>query len=147
MTHGSGRADTTPTYAELLVRYQPATITSVVEAEAVQRQIDSLVDQETLSEAERRYLSLLGDLIIAWEAGKYDLPDISGREAVRELLLVHGLRQVDLVGAVFPTRSVASAVLSGKRPLSYETVRKLTAYFSVPADVFYPVSDREQVLA
>lgn len=65
----------------------------------------------------------------------------------RELLLTHGLRQIDLVGPVFPTRSVASAVLAGKRPLSYQTVRKLSAFFHVPADVFYPVSDCEQVFA
>ncbi len=137
MTRGS-RIEAATTYAGLLALRQPRTIMSLAEADAVQEQIDALLDQDVLTDAEWQYLSLLGDLVMVWESDRYDLSDIHGTEAIHELMRVHSVRQIDLVGPVFPTRSVASAVLSGKRPLSYETVRKLSVFFHVPADVFFP---------
>lgn len=125
-------------YRTLLTTYLPRTITSEAEAADVQRVIDDLIDKDDLSVAETDFLSLLGDLTPASEGNRDDLPDISGVEAIRELLKVRGERPADLVGPVFSTRSVASEVLSGKRPLSYKTVEKLAGYFHVSPALFYP---------
>jgi len=48
-----------------------------------------------------------------------------------------GRRQVDLVGPVFPSASAASDFLAGRRPLSYERVRKLATFFHVSPAVFF----------
>ncbi len=48
----------------------------------------------------------------------------------------HHLRQKDLLD-VFGTPSVASEVLSGKRDLSKEHIRRLSERFSVPVDLFF----------
>jgi HTH-type transcriptional regulator/antitoxin HigA len=136
--------DEAEAYAKLLASSLPRSITSEEEAEAVQRQINALIDKpEELTEAESELLSLLGDLTLVWEDRKYDLSDIAGPEAVRALLELHGLRQSALVGPVFPTRSLASEVLSGKRQLTYDYVRRLAEFFRVSPAVFYPTAADE----
>jgi HTH-type transcriptional regulator/antitoxin HigA len=130
-------------YADLLRENLPRSITTEAEADAIQRQIDALIDKPgELSEAEEEFLSLLGDLMLVWEDGKYRLPDIYGREAIRGLLQERDLQQKDLVGPVFPTKGIASEVLSGKRSLTYEYVRRLAEFFHVSPAVFYPSGSR-----
>lgn len=125
-------------YAELLVQTLPRSITTESEAEAIQRRIDALIDRaESLTEAEQELLSLLGDLIFAWEDGKYDLPEVPPHEIVKALLETHGLHQKDLVGPVFPTEGIASEVLHGKRGLTYDYVQRLATFFRVSPAVFY----------
>jgi HTH-type transcriptional regulator/antitoxin HigA len=125
-------------YAALLARFQPRPIQSEAEAARVQIEIDRLIDQGDLTDDKRAFLNLLGDLVIVWEDGRYDLPDISGAEVIRSLLEDTGHKQVDLVGPVFPTRSVASEVISGKRKLNYAYVEKLSRFFGVSPALFYP---------
>jgi HTH-type transcriptional regulator/antitoxin HigA len=48
----------------------------------------------------------------------------------------HELRQKDLLD-VFGSASVASEVLSGKRELSKEHIRRLADRFSVPVDLLF----------
>lgn len=135
MTPGfDGRAD----YANLLVAMQPRSIRSDDEAETVQSHIDALIDRGDLSDAEQEMLSLLGDLMLAWEGDRYDLPALSPQAAIRALLEAHGRRQSDLVGPVFATKSIASEVLNGKRRLTYEHVQRLARVFHISPAVFYP---------
>ena len=140
MTLGTQAANV---YGELLLKTQPRPIKSDEEAEAIQRQIDALIDKpEELSEDENDFLGLLGSLIYMWEDGKYKLPEISGPEVTRVLLEERGLQQKDLVGPVFPTKGIASEVLSGKRQLTYEYVRRLAEFFHVSPALFYPDASR-----
>jgi len=124
-------------YTDLLVRFAPSSITSEDEAGMVQRQIDELVDRGVLSPDERKLLSLLGDLVLAWEGDRYDLPAASPADTIRALLDARGMRQGDLVGRVFPTKGIASEVLNGKRPLTYEHVARLAEVFHVSPAIFY----------
>ncbi len=48
----------------------------------------------------------------------------------------HGLRQKDLVD-VFGTESIASEVLHGKRELTKEHIKRLSARFGVSPAVFF----------
>ena len=48
----------------------------------------------------------------------------------------NGLKQKDLVGSVFETASIASEVLSGKREITKEHIRKLSRKFHVSPAVF-----------
>ena len=137
MTPGSDTAS--PSYAELLLRALPRPIKSEEDAKQVQRHIDALLDKsDDLTEDEEDLLTLLGTLVLEWEEGKYDLPAVSPLDMLRVLIEDNGLRQKDLVGPVFPTPGIASEVLSGKRKLTYDFVRRLAAYFHVSPEVFYP---------
>jgi HTH-type transcriptional regulator/antitoxin HigA len=134
MTPGT---ETPHSYADLLAQVQPRSITNEEEAAHVQRQIDRLIDQPERSAAEEALLSLLGDLVQAWEAGRYDLDAPSPAESIRALLEAHGLEQRDLVGPVFATKSIVSEILGGKRRLTYEYVERLAHFFHVSPSVFY----------
>ena len=46
----------------------------------------------------------------------------------------HSLKQKDLID-IFGTRSVTSEVLSGKRELSKEHIRRLSSRFSIPVEL------------
>jgi HTH-type transcriptional regulator/antitoxin HigA len=131
---------------ELYRRFLPMVIRDEERLEATQAVVDELVGQEALTEEEATYLDLLGTLIHEWEDEHERIPDIWGVELVRVLLNERGLRQRDLVTAgVFPTESIASEVLSGRRRLQLEHVVAMSRFFRLPPEVFLP--DRELVSA
>lgn len=132
-------------YAHLLASMQPRSIRGEEDADAIQSHIDTLIDKGELSSEEQEILSLLGDLTMAWEGNRYDLPDMAPVAVIHELIDAHGMRQRDLVGPVFPTKSIASEVLSGKRRLTYRYVDKLARFFSVSPAVFFPSGSRADV--
>jgi HTH-type transcriptional regulator/antitoxin HigA len=133
-----GLTNPSATYAELLAQVQPRSITNEDEAEQIQALIDCLIDQSTLTEEEEDFLSLLGDLLLAWEGDRYDLQAPTPQAMVQALLEANGRTQQDLVGSVFATKSVASEVLRGKRRLTYDHVERLARYFRVTPSLFFP---------
>jgi antitoxin component HigA of HigAB toxin-antitoxin module len=124
-------------YAALLAEAQPRSITNDAEAAAIQARIDRLIDKPEHTADEDALLSLLGDLLLAWEGDRYDLLAPTPAEAIRALLDAHGYEQQDLVGPVFATKSIASEVLHGKRGLTYAHVGRLARFFHVAPTVFY----------
>ena len=137
MTPGSS----TQSYQDLLVANTPRPITSEKEAEALTCQMDALIDRAELTNDERDYLVLIGLLLAEWERDRVDIPRPTPLEALRALIEDNGLRQRDLVGPVFPTESIASEVIRGKRPLTYEFVQRLAGYFHVSPELFFTGSD------
>lgn len=125
-------------YRELLVEFQPRPIRSREEAEAASGLVDRLTDLPSLSEGQREFLGLLGQLLYDWESEREEPVEASPQEIVRSLLEDNELRQADLVGPVFPTRSAVSDFLADRRPLSYDRVGKLAAFFHVSPSLFYP---------
>jgi HTH-type transcriptional regulator/antitoxin HigA len=97
--------------------------------------VDRLVEQPQRSVAEEAYLGALTDLVETYEDAHVAVPPTSGVEAVRSLMEENGLSQADLV-PLFGTPSVVSEVLAGKRQLALTHIRRLAAYFGLPADVF-----------
>ena len=131
-------------YAELLMATLPRPIKTEQDAESIQRVIDMLIDKPSpLSEDERDFLVLLGALVALWEDGRYEFPDVPPHEIANALIEDNGLKQKDLVGPVFPTESVASEVLSGKRKLTYDFVGRLAEFFQVSPEIFYTVRDEQ----
>jgi HTH-type transcriptional regulator/antitoxin HigA len=112
-------------------------VTTQQQAYEYQQVIDSFIDKpEQVTEDERQFMALLGELISAWEDEKYELPAISGVELVRNLLQENNLRQKDLVGIVFPSEGVASEVLNGKRRLTLAFIERLGNFFHLPPAAF-----------
>ena len=97
--------------------------------------IDGLLDQPQRSEAEELYLGALTDLVETYENAHVAIPPTSGVDALRYLMAENGLTQADLV-PFFGTPSVVYEVISGKRRLAIDHIRRLAAHFGLPAGIF-----------
>jgi HTH-type transcriptional regulator/antitoxin HigA len=127
------------TYPALLAAFEPHVIRDEVQAERVREQIDALTDLPVLTTDQREFVALLGHLLCEWERVTEQPFEVSPQEVVASLLEDNGLRQRDLVPAIFPTRSAVSDFLAGRRALSYERVMKLADFFHVSPAVFFPI--------
>jgi len=124
-----------PDYSALLAKHPPKIIRTEAENEhytSILYELDQRI--EHLSAAERELADLLTLLIEDFEAKHYELPKASPLEVVRFLMDQHSLKQKDLLD-IFGNASITSEVLSGKRELSKEHIRRLTDRFSVPAEL------------
>ena len=124
-------------YASLLTSTLPAVIRSEAENERHIAMLEELDRKGSrMSAAERRMAELLTLLIEDFEERHYALKAASPIDVLNELMLANGLKQKDLVD-VFGTPSIASEVLSGKRRLNAEHIRKLSRRFKVSPEVFF----------
>jgi HTH-type transcriptional regulator / antitoxin HigA len=124
-----------PDYVAVLAKYPPKVIHTETENEyytSLLYELDKRFD--SLSDAERDFAELLTLLIEDFEARHYTLPRATPVEAIRFLMSQHSLKQKDLLD-IFGNASVTSEVLSGKRELSKEHIRRLADRFSIPADM------------
>ena len=133
MTSGTGSASA---YIELLKTFPPRPINSEEELLATQKVIDSLIDRNELTPDEQDYLNVLGTLVYEYEQKHETIPDIFGVELLQALIDEFDLRQKDLV-PIFKTESIVSAVLSGKRQLTVEHIRKLADFFHISPAAFF----------
>ena len=124
-------------YASLL----SSTLTAVIRSEAENERYIELLEEldrkgGRMSAAERRMAELLTLLIEDFEEKHYALEAAGPVNVLNELMLANGLRQKDLVD-VFGTPSIVSEVLSGKRKLNAEHIRRLSRRFKVSPEVFF----------
>ena len=133
MTSGT---DSTNAYIELLKNFPPRPINSEEELLATQKVIDSLIDRNELTPDEQDYLNVLGTLVYEYEQKNEAIPDIFGVELLKALIDEFDLRQKDLV-PIFRTKSIVSAVLSGKRQLTVDHIRKLADFFHISPAAFF----------
>ena len=125
-------------YRELLLDFLPRPIATETDYQVTQQEIDRLLDKEALTPDEQDYLDLLGTLVVDYETRTEDetVYELRGIELVRALVELHALKQRDLV-PIFKTRSIASAVLNGKRALTAEHINKLATFFHLPHELFF----------
>lgn len=89
-----------------------------------------------VSPAEEKLIALLTVLVEEYEAKRHPVPEAGQLDIIRHLMEVHKLRQKDLVD-VFGTASIVSDILNGKRDLTKEHIRRLSARFHVSPSVFF----------
>jgi HTH-type transcriptional regulator / antitoxin HigA len=124
-------------YASLLTSTLPAVIRSEAENERHTAMLEELDRKGTrMSAAERRMAELLTLLIEDFEEKHYALQSASPIDVLNELMRANNLKQKDLVD-VFGTPSITSEVLSGKRKLNAEHIRRLSRRFQVSPEVFF----------
>jgi HTH-type transcriptional regulator/antitoxin HigA len=124
-------------YASLLRRTLPAVIHSEKENDRCISMLESLdAKGDKLTAAGRRLAELLTVLIEDFEEKNYAIKPARPVEVLRELMLANGLKQKDLV-EIFGTPSIVSEVLSEKRSLTVEHIRKLSRWFNVSPEVFF----------
>jgi HTH-type transcriptional regulator / antitoxin HigA len=89
-----------------------------------------------LTSAEQRLAELLTLLIEDFEERHYALKPATPIAVLKELMAANELKQKDLLD-IFGTPSIVSEVLSGKRRLTTEHIRKLSPRFHVSAEVLF----------
>lgn len=124
-------------YASLLTSTLPTVVRSQAENERLIAMLEELDRKGSrMSAAERRMAELLTLLIEDFEEKHYGLKAASPIEVLRELMSANSLKQKDLLD-IFGTPSIASEVLSGKRRLNTEHIRKLSRRFRVSPEIFF----------
>jgi len=91
---------------------------------------------DTLSTDERKLHELLVLIIQDFEKRSYKIHAATPIEVIEELMAANNLKNNDLVGS-FATESVVSEVLSGKRSLTVEHIKRLSERFNVSPAVFF----------
>ena len=96
--------------------------------------LDSRWDELTGPEKELNELLLF--LVQDFERRNYKLRAATPIDVIAELMEANGLKQKDLVG-IFETASVVSEVLSGKRELTKDHIKRLCERFNVSPELFF----------
>jgi HTH-type transcriptional regulator/antitoxin HigA len=76
-------------------------------------------------------------IIQDFEKRTYKVDAATPIDVIEELMAANKLKNKDLVG-IFPTESVVSEILSGKRGLTVEHIKRLSERFNVSPAVFFP---------
>jgi len=127
----------TADYATLLAETLPGIIRSEKEngrCTAVLEEIDRKGSK--LTAAEERLVELLTLLIEDFEERHYALKPATPVAVLEELMSANDLKQKDLLD-IFGSPSIISEVLSGKRKLTTEHIRKLSQRFHVSPEIFF----------
>jgi HTH-type transcriptional regulator / antitoxin HigA len=121
-------------YGRLCAVAVPKVIETDEEFDRMVAKMEELDFKKSRTPEEETLLALLEHLV-----GNYDdrveLPKVAPYKIVLHLMEHRGLRQADLL-PVFGSRSVASAVLAGKRGLSKTHILKLSEFFRLSPEAF-----------
>lgn len=98
--------------------------------------LEQLERKKRMTKEEARLAELPTLLITDYEEKRYRLKPAKPAEVVEELMRANGLRQKDLLD-VFGTESIVSEVLSGKRELNKDHIKRLSERFRVSPAVFF----------
>jgi HTH-type transcriptional regulator / antitoxin HigA len=122
-------------YQDLIGRTLPHVIGTEAENAHYLRVLEALDRQPRLTPAQAELAALLTLLIEDFEDRHYALKPATPIEHLQELMRAQGLRQKDLVD-IFGTPSIVSEVLHGKRALTADHIRRLSARFHVSPALF-----------
>ena len=102
---------------------------------AALREVSALIDLDPASDSpEGERLEILGTLVQAYEAKHYPIDPPDPIEAIKFRMDQSGLSVKDLVPYIGPPNRVYE-VLSYKRPLSLNMIRRLSEGLHIPAEV------------
>ena len=94
--------------------------------------IDLLMDAES-GTSNGDELDILVMLVVNYEKGRYELPQANPIAVIQFVMEQNGLKDKDLIPYIGHSGRV-SEVLSGKRKLTIEMIRKLTVGLPIPAE-------------
>jgi HTH-type transcriptional regulator/antitoxin HigA len=121
--------------AKMMAHGAPRVIHNDAELEAYTEALFQLTALERPSRHEVEAIELLTLLVERYEREHSPIPAADPASVVRFLIEKQNLRQRDLIPQ-FGSESAVSMFLAGQRDLTLEQVRKLSARFNLPADVF-----------
>jgi HTH-type transcriptional regulator / antitoxin HigA len=123
--------------AEMIAHGAPHVIHNDAELEVYTNALFQLTALESPSRSELEAIELLTLLVEHYEQQHYPIPPADPASVVRFLIEHQNLTQRDLIPQ-FGSESAVSMFLTGHRNLTIEQVRKLSARFKLPTDVFIP---------
>jgi HTH-type transcriptional regulator / antitoxin HigA len=121
--------------AEMIAQGAPRIIHNDRELAMYTQALFQLTSLENPSREEAEAIELLTLLVDRYEQSHYSLPKADAISVLRFLIEKQSLTQRDLIPE-FGSESAVSMFLRGQRKLTLEQVRKLSARFKVPTDVF-----------
>jgi len=121
--------------AEMIAQGAPRIIHNDRELEAYTDALFHLTSLEKPGPSEEEAIELLTLLVERYEREHYPIPAADPVAVVRFLIEQQHLTQRDLIPQ-FGSESAVSMFLAGHRRLTLAQVRKLSARFDLPADVF-----------
>ena len=127
----------------MIARGAPRLIHSDAELAAYTEALFELTALDHPSRSDADAIELLTLLIERYEQARFPIPAANPVAVVRFLIERQDLTQRDLVPQ-FGSESAVSMFLAGERNLTLEQVRKLSARFRLPADVFVGVAPRKR---
>jgi HTH-type transcriptional regulator / antitoxin HigA len=138
MTHTISREN----YIDLLDRDRiiPKIIETTEEYEQFLAVTEKLISKKQTRTIEETVLfRLLVKLIKDYEEETYSLKEWSQtapHELLQHLMEARGMKQIDLVGLVSPSKGLVSSIVNGKRSISKAQAKKLGEIFNISSSVF-----------
>jgi HTH-type transcriptional regulator / antitoxin HigA len=121
--------------AEMIAQGAPRVIHNDRELAMYTQALFQLTSVEKPSREEAEAIELLTLLVDRYEQSHYSLPKADAISVLRFLIEKQSLTQRDLIPE-FGSESAVSMFLRGQRKLTLDQVRKLSARFKLPTDVF-----------
>jgi HTH-type transcriptional regulator / antitoxin HigA len=121
--------------AEMIAQDAPRVVHNDRELAMYTEALFQLTSLEKPSQAEAEAIELFTLLAGRYEQSHYSLPKADAISVLRVLIEKQGLTQRALIPE-FGSESAVSMFLRGQRKLTLEQIRKLSARFKVPTDVF-----------
>lgn len=124
-------------YAGLVAMYPPRPLRDRVDERNVEEIIDALAGH-ALSEDQEDYLDLLSDLLLKYqdEQRRSNRGNRSVHARLRYLLNESGTSATKLAKLLGCSQPLVSLILNGKRELSKDSIKRLSAYFRLDASYF-----------
>jgi HTH-type transcriptional regulator / antitoxin HigA len=123
---------------------QDQIIPKIIETQAEYEQFLAVAERliskkQTRTVEETILFRLLVKLIRDYEEEVYDLKEWSQtppHELLQHLMAARGMKQVDLIGVLSPSKGLVSSIVNGKREISKAQAKKLGEIFNISASVF-----------
>jgi HTH-type transcriptional regulator / antitoxin HigA len=121
-------------------RFVPKIIETNEEYEHFLAIVERLMSRKITRTPEESILfKLLVKLIVDYEEETYSLKEWSQtapHEFLQHLMEARGMKQVDLVGVLSPSKGLVSSIVNGKRQISKTQAKKLGEIFNISPSVF-----------
>lgn len=119
---------------------QPQVIHSDKQLAEYTEMLFNLTAKSRHTRAEEKQIELLTLLIEDYEEKHYPIPDASPADVLRFLIEQNELSQRDLIPEL-GNEATVSLVLSGKRPLTVDHIKRLSQRFHVSPAVFFSATE------
>lgn len=127
-------------YDALLLRYKPRPVRNDREHRRALKDVEELIAQHGPSppQAEGELIAVLSTLIESYELEVIPHRKPTPAETLEHLIESKQVTRAEVARATGIPRSTVSNVISGRRQISKENVRRLARYFHVDPSVFLP---------
>lgn len=127
-------------FEDLVAVMPPQAIMDDAQHDEVLEIVDRLMARRRLTKGQAAYLETLVQLVEVYEAKQHavDTAELSGIEALKELLAVHAMNASDLARLLGVHPSMGSKLLKGERSLTVDHLMKLGKHFHVHPQLFMP---------